>query len=181
MIKIDLLEPDKSLKKKIEQEIRYIFMRKAEKKIKKILAKSGYYEYELTNIKETLEHSKHILPLDFKGEPGLVLGTALNESLEKYAGVINLGPFGCMPTRFTEAVGAGEMTVRHKIELKQRHNNKYKLSEVFNGNMNIPFLTIEVDGNTFPQVIEAKLETFALQAERTAQLMRHSKNGYVKN
>ncbi len=180
LIKIDLLEPDKSIKKKIEQEIRYLFMRKAEKKIKKILSKSGFYEYELTNIKYILEHSKHILPLDFKGEPGLVLGTALSESLEKYAGIINLGPFGCMPTRFTEAVGAGEMTVKHKIELKQLHNSKYKLSEVFNGNMNIPFLTIEVDGNTFPQVIEAKLETFTLQAERTAQLMKLSKNGFSK-
>jgi hypothetical protein len=43
--------------------------------------------------------------------------------------------------------------------------------------MSIPFLTIEVDGNVFPQVIEARLEAFTLQAERTAQIMEAAKNG----
>jgi hypothetical protein len=43
--------------------------------------------------------------------------------------------------------------------------------------MNIPFLTIETDGNVYPQIIEARLETFTLQAERMAQLMKQMKNG----
>jgi hypothetical protein len=47
--------------------------------------------------------------------------------------------------------------------------------------MNIPFLTIETDGNVYPQVIEARLETFTLQAERTANMMKEAKlNGYKK-
>ena len=43
--------------------------------------------------------------------------------------------------------------------------------------MNIPFLTIETDGNVYPQVIEARLETFALQAERVAGKIRKYKAG----
>jgi hypothetical protein len=49
-------------------------------------------------------------------------------------------------------------------------NPKYELPQVFDKNMNIPFLTIETDGNAYPQVIEARIETFALQAEKVARL-----------
>lgn len=177
LLKIGLLEPENSLRKKLEREIRHFFMRSAEKKIKKALAKSGYYKYSLTEIKPLLEHSKHIIPLDFKGEPGLTLGISMYETLEKYCGIINLGPFGCMPTRFTEAVTIPEMTVERKIAIRQEVEPGFKLSSLFNGKMSIPFLTIEVDGNVFPQVIEARLEAFTLQAERTAQIMEAAKNG----
>ncbi len=177
LLKIGLLEPEKSFRKKFEREIRHYFMRASEKKIKKTLSKSGYYKYSLTEIKPLLEHSKHIIPLDFKGEPGLTLGISMYETLEKYCGIINLGPFGCMPTRFTEAVAIPEMKVEKKIEVCKQNEPSYELSSIFNGNMSIPFLTIEVDGNVFPQVIEARLEAFTLQAERTAELMETARNG----
>ncbi len=181
LLKINLLEPDKSIKKKFERFVREYFMRGAEKKVKKILEKSGYYQYMKTEIAPLLDHSKHILPLEYKGEPGLTLGVALHETLDKYCGVINIGPFGCMPTRFSEAITAPEMTVSKKLEIMQTHNPGYKMSEIFNGNMNIPFLTIETDGNVYPQVIEARIETFTLQAERAAGLMiQAGVNGYGK-
>lgn len=181
LLKIGLLEPEKSFRKKLEREIRHYFMRTAEKKIKKTLAKSGYYKYSLTEIKPLLEHSKHIIPLDFKGEPGLTLGISMYETLEKYCGIINLGPFGCMPTRFTEAVSIPEMNIEKKIEVRKQNEPDYELSSIFTGNMSIPFLTIEVDGNVFPQVIEARLEAFTLQAERTAELMEKAKTGITIN
>ena len=174
LLKINLLEPDKSLRNKLEREIRNYFMRQAEKKIKRTLEKSGYYRYHKTEIKPLLDHSKHIIPLEFKGEPGLTLGTAMHESLEKYCGIINLGPFGCMPTRFTEAVSIPEMKSEMKLQIKKLNNPKFELSSAFNGHTTIPFLTIEVDGNVFPQVIEAKLETFALQADRVAGMMKRN-------
>ena len=43
--------------------------------------------------------------------------------------------------------------------------------------MTLPFLTIESDGNVYPQVIEARLETFTLQAQRAAELMKEAKKG----
>ena len=58
------------------------------------------------------------------------------------------------------------------------HNPDFKLPEFFNGSMNIPFLPIETDGNVYPQIIEARLETFTLQASRMADLMKKMhKNG----
>lgn len=181
LLKIDLLEPDKSFRKKLERQIRTYFTRMAEKNIKKNLAKSGYYRYSKTEIKPLLESSKHLVPLEFKGEPGLTTGTALYEGLDKYCGVINVGPFGCMPTRITEAIASPSMYVKDKVEAIKQIDPKYKISSVFNGNMKIPFLTIETDGNVYPQVIESRIETFALQCKRTAELMKLSKNGINKN
>jgi predicted CoA-substrate-specific enzyme activase len=177
LLKKELLEPEASYKKKYERLIRVSYMRYAEWRIKKILSKCGYYKYSRTKIAPLLDHSKHIIPLEFKGEPGLTLGISLHETIEKYCGVINLGPFGCMPTRFSESVSIPEMKIENKIQAKRIHDPDYNLPEIFNGSMNIPFLTIETDGNVFPQIIEARLETFTLQAERMAQLMKTMRNG----
>ncbi len=178
LISRELLEPEASFTKKKERLIRVSYMRFAEWRIKKILAKSGYYKFSRTKIKPLLEHSKHIIPLEFKGEPGLTLGITLHETIEKYCGVINLGPFGCMPTRFSESVSIPEMKIENKIHAKRLNDPNYNLPEnLFNGKMNIPFLTIETDGNVYPQIIEARLETFTLQAERMAQLMKKMNNG----
>ncbi|MBM2814456.1 MAG: putative CoA-substrate-specific enzyme activase [Ignavibacteria bacterium] len=181
LISIGLIEADNSIKNRSERYIRSMYMHNAEKKIKKALAKSGYFTK--INIEALLSHSKHIIPLEIKGEPGLTLGTALHEGFEEYCGIINLGPFGCMPTRFTEAVAIPEMKVEHKILAKRLNDPDYEISEVFNGNLSIPFLTIESDGNVYPQIIEARLETFTLQAERAARLMKlaKQKNGKAKH
>ena len=174
LISIDLLESDKSITKKFERMLRNFFMKDAEKKIKKALAKSGYYEYERMNVEPPLSHSKHIVPLEYKGEPGLTLGIALNDSFEKYCGIINFGPFGCMPTRVAEAVAVPEMKVKYKVAAKQLNNPKYRIDERFDLDMDIPFLTIESDGNPYSQLIEARLETFVLQANRAWQIMQQA-------
>jgi hypothetical protein len=156
-------------------------MRIAEHKIKKILSYSGYYEYSKTLIEPILNHSKHIIPLEYKGEPGLTLGVALKELLEKYCGVINVGPFSCMPTRFAEAVSVPEMKVINKIQARRLNEPDYDLPLFIDRNYSLPFLTIETDGNPYPQVIEAKLESFVLKAERTAKIMEELKmNGKFK-
>ncbi|HVO73813.1 MAG TPA: acyl-CoA dehydratase activase [Ignavibacteriaceae bacterium] len=182
LLKQELLEPETSYRKKLERLIRVFYMKQAEYRIKKILSRSGYYKFSFTKVESLLKRSKHVIPLEYKGEPGLTLGVALHETIDKYCGVINLGPFGCMPTRFTEAVSMPEMKIERKLYAERIVNKNYTLPEIFNGKMNIPFLTIETDGNVYPQVIEARLETFALQAERVAGLMKKAgMNGYKKN
>ena len=171
LISIDLLESDKSITKKFERMLRNFFMKDTEKKIKKALSKSGYYEFERMNVEPALSHSKHIVPLEYKGEPGLTLGIALNDCFEKYCGIINFGPFGCMPTRFAEAVSVPEMKVKFKNIAKQKNNPKYIPNPNFDADMDIPFLTIESDGNPFSQLIEARLETFIMQANRVYEKM----------
>jgi hypothetical protein len=37
--------------------------------------------------------------------------------------------------------------------------------------MDIPFLTIESDGNPYSQLIESRLETFVLQCKKAAKIM----------
>ncbi|MFZ4620002.1 MAG: acyl-CoA dehydratase activase [Bacteroidota bacterium] len=172
LLKLELLEPDTSFKHKYERTIRLFFMRLTEYRVKKILERSGYYKFALTDIDSVLKHSKHIIPLDCKGEPGLTLGIALHETIEKYCGVVNIGPFGCMPTRFAEAVSLPEMNIKNKIKAKRINDPSYTLPEMFNEEMNLPFLTIETDGTVYPQAIEARIETFLLHAERLAQLMK---------
>ncbi|MCX7879504.1 MAG: acyl-CoA dehydratase activase [Ignavibacteria bacterium] len=176
LLKLKLLEPDTLFSKKLERWIRVLFMRIAEHKIKKILAKSGYYEYSRTLIEPILNHSKHLIPLEYKGEPGLTLGIALKDILNKYCGVINVGPFSCMPTRFAEAVSVPEMKVENKIYACRLNDPNFTLPEHIDRKMALPFLTIETDGNPYPQVIEARLEAFLLQAERVANLIKQLKN-----
>ncbi len=175
LLKLKLLEPDSDFRKKIERWTRVLFMRIAEHKIKKNLALSGYYEYSKTLIEPILNHSKHLIPLEYKGEPGLTVGIALKDILEKYCGVINVGPFGCMPTRLAEAVGVPEMKVENKINARKMNEPKFDLPLFIDREMPLPFLTIETDGNPYPQVIEAKLESFVLKAERVAKLMEKIK------
>lgn len=176
LLKLELLEPDSSFKNKFERFIRIFFMRITEYRVKKMLEKSGYYKFALTDIDSILKHSKHIIPLDCKGEPGLTLGIALHETIEKYCGVVNIGPFGCMPTRFAEAVSLPEMNIKNKIIAKRMNDPSYSLPEVFNEEMNLPFLTIETDGTVYPQAVEARIETFLLHAERMAHLMKQVKH-----
>lgn len=177
LLQIDLLESEKSLRKKFERQIRNFFMRDAERKIKKTLEKSGYYKFHRTEIEPILKHSRHLLPYEFKGEPGLTLGIALKDGLEKYCGIINFGPFTCMPTRFSEAVGLPEMNKEGKIRAKLQCNQDISFASIFDRIEQIPFLTIETDGNVYSQIIEARLETFALAAERVAQARERRTNG----
>ncbi|MCX7909733.1 MAG: acyl-CoA dehydratase activase [Ignavibacteria bacterium] len=181
LLKLKLLEPESDIRKKIERWTRVLFMRIAEHKIKKNLALSGYYEYSKTLIEPILNHSKHLIPLEYKGEPGLTVGIALKDILEKYCGVVNVGPFGCMPTRLAEAVSNPEMRVKNKIYARQKNDPKFDLPTFVDREMPLPFLTIETDGNPYPQVIEAKLESFVLKAERTSKLIEKIKmNGKLE-
>lgn len=177
LIQEGLYEPIKSIKNRWERLVRLVYTRVSEYRIKKILEKSGYYKYFPTKVAPIVKHGKHIVPIEFKGEPLLILGTGMNDTIEKYCGVISVGPFGCMQTRFAEAVTMPEMTIENKVKIKKQFQPDYELPSIFHGDMSIPFLAIETDGNVYPQLIEAKLETFALQAERMAELISKARNG----
>ncbi len=150
----------------IESLLSGLIQNSTEKKIKKILVKSGLYEYELIDIKKYMNHSKHIFPWTLTGEPGLSTGASLYHLIDKYCGVINVGPFGCMNSRMTEAVATCEMTCSGKEEASKKAKNNIDISNIKENIDNLPFLNIELDGNPFSQILEARLEIFMLQAER---------------
>ncbi|MBN2441561.1 MAG: hypothetical protein JXJ04_09440 [Spirochaetales bacterium] len=139
-----------------------------DKKIKKIFAKSGLYEIENIDIEDIVRYSKHIVPHQLKGEPGLIMGVMMRDSFDKYAGIVNIGPFGCMPVRFTEAVISNNSDMDAKKDAYKMAGVKYK-SNGFSKQERIPFLTIEADGNPYPQLLEARFESFCLQARRIAE------------
>ncbi len=142
--------------------------KKIEKEIKDILSGSGLYKTELVNIEDIIKYSKHILPKDLKGEPGMILGTMLRDIFTKYAGIVNIGPFSCMPVRFTESIANNILDMRAKIEAYKYAGMQIK-ENGFKEKDRIPFLTIEVDGNPWTQIIEARFESFCLQAARVAE------------
>jgi hypothetical protein len=87
-----------------------------------------------------------------------------------------------MPTRITEAIAVPEISIDGKVKALQQVNSNFSMSEIWNGASKIPFLTIETDGNVYPQIIEARIEAFLLQAERAAKMMKidkMSKSGKV--
>jgi len=151
-----------------------------EKSIKQVLAKSGLYEAEMINIKRYMAHSTHFFPMQLTGEPGLSSGAALARYVEKYCGVISVGPFGCMNSRMTEAVAEQEMTLVGKERAAANAGESLDLSDLKETMDVLPFLSIECDGNPFSQIIRARLETFMLQADRLATALRKRKAALLK-
>jgi predicted CoA-substrate-specific enzyme activase len=132
-----------------------------EKKVKKILATSGLYEYELIDMDEIIKTGSNFLHPAMSGEAIVVIGAFFNEMIKRVHGVVSIGPFACMPTRVIESILSRESTIAGNTRLDAvRHIDHVRK---FN---TLPFLSIEADGNPFPQIVEARIEAFALQVER---------------
>ena len=161
---------------KIESFIATIIQDRIEKRVKNIFATTGLYEVELINIKEYMKHSTHLFSLTLTGEPGLSTGASLYHLVDKYCGVINVGPFGCMNSRMTEAVTTADMNIEGKMTATKVAGDNKDYSDIKENLDVLPFLSIECDGNPFSQILEARFETFMLQAERLyEEMMRRKK------
>lgn len=134
---------------------------KFEKSIKSTLAKSGLYCYEPVNVDESIRYGSNFFNLRFTGEAILVAGNFFKDIFHSIHGAISIGPFACMPTRVIEAV----MTAEANMDTA-RTINAVPVEQGFHDVGNLPFLTIESDGNPFPQILEARIEAFCLQVER---------------
>ncbi|MFP4242521.1 MAG: acyl-CoA dehydratase activase, partial [Chitinispirillaceae bacterium] len=156
-VKQGIYEADFNWKGTLEFKARVMLQQRYEKKIKSILAGSGLYQYELTDINQIIDYGKHFFDPRLTGEAIIVTGAFFKDILHSTHGTIQIGPFACMPTRVVEAVLSAEATVENK---------KY-LDKVISGNghykeniKTLPFLTIESDGNPFPAILESRIEAF---------------------
>jgi predicted nucleotide-binding protein (sugar kinase/HSP70/actin superfamily) len=131
-------------------------------RIKSILSRSGLYKYEMIEVEKTIDSVRHLLNVNFRGEAILTVGLALREILHDSCGVISIGPFGCMPSRVAEAILNREMDVEGKKRIPGWEKRAAQFADIGD----FPFLSIETDGMPFPQIIEANLEAFVLQARR---------------
>jgi predicted CoA-substrate-specific enzyme activase len=154
--------------------IRYFVKRHFEKKIRSILAPSGLFFDETLNVEDLINAGRKFVSPKLTGEAILTVGAALHEILHPSCGIISIGPFGCMPSRVAEAILCDNFTAKEKLKLLADSNGDHarKLAGILDKpDQKLPFLAIETDGNAFPQIIEARLEAFALQARRLHEKM----------
>ena len=158
-----------SLADLLEVKLRIIVQNRVERKIKQSLARSGLYEQEIIDVDEVLKIGEHFVPRRFGGETILVVGRFFHDVPAQFDGMVSIGPFACLPTRIIEAILAPESRVRGNERLRNLpiHGQIESL-------VNLPFLSIESDGNPFPQIIEAQIEAFCLQVDRMHRRRREA-------
>ena len=152
-----------TMKEKLKFKIRNKFQARYEKRIKSILSESGLVHAEPVDIDTFINNASSYISKNLPGEAVLTVGGSLTEIVSHSCGVIAIGPFGCMPNRLSEAILNETMTSKGKLATEPQN---LQLKAVLADVEDLPFLAIESDGSPFPQLIDAKLETFCLRAER---------------
>ncbi len=147
--------------------LKEIVQRKIELRVKNILAQSGFVEKHPVDIARIVNHTRDLIPIEMEGEAFLTVGSALSEIVNHASGVISLGPFGCMHSRVAESILNVNMNVNGKAAASGKTIN-LNGSEI----INLPFLSVETDGNLFPQIIQSRLEIFILQTTRLHKVLK---------
>lgn len=141
--------------------IKDTYQRLLERRVKKIFAKSGLYKFEMVDLDKTMTYAKKLVSDKLIGEGILTVGLAMREILEEACGVVSIGPFNCIPSRLSEAILKKEMNLIGKYRTMGIDRNGFP-EEI----TDLPFLYVESDGNTLPQITQSKIEVFMLQAEK---------------
>ncbi len=150
-----------STKEKLALYLKEKVQRRIEKKVKKILSKSNLCSSEMIDVEKTIEFGKDLVSEKLIGESILTVGLSLREILDESCGIITIGPFNCIPSRLAEGILSKEMTLDGKYRFGKLQRNGYPESV-----QNLPYLHIETDGNTFPQITQSKLEIFMVQSNK---------------
>jgi predicted CoA-substrate-specific enzyme activase len=158
------LNPDNlSILERLKLKIRNKFQARYEKQIKSVLSESGLVHAEPLDMDKIIKNATPYISRDLPGEAVLTIGGSLTEVVSHSCGVIAIGPFGCMPNRLSESILNEAMNSNDKLASEP---DNQLLRTVLTDIDELPFLAIESDGSPFPQLINAKLETFCLRAER---------------
>ncbi|MGV8153298.1 MAG: acyl-CoA dehydratase activase [Alkaliphilus sp.] len=167
---MEKLLPETSTSTKIKAQIQGKIKRDLEKAIKGIFDKTEFYEMHMLDMPEIIKSASDLISPRLTGEAILTVGTAINDIVDSVAGVISIGPFGCMPNRIAEAI------LNKKIDSKKEElsPNDELVKEVLKKHPHLPFLSIETDGSPFPQLIESRIETFVLQAKRVQNTINNN-------
>ncbi len=142
---------------------------KIKRMIKNRLAPSGLFYHDVGSTEAILEVGEKFVSPDLTCETILTVGSALHDILDPACGVISIGPFGCMPSRMAEAILNEVLTAAEKRKLT--NGRAIKSAVLLQSERRLPFLALETDGNPFPQIIDARLEIFLLQAKRLQSMM----------
>ena len=132
--------------------------------VRRKMAPCGLFYTDVPEVDEVIEHGEHFVSSWLSGEAILTIGSAFHEMMHPACGVISIGPFGCMPSRVAEAILSEKFTSGQYMQVSS--NGDIMARQKLDKERKLPFLAIETDGNPFPQIIEARLEAFCLQAQR---------------
>ena len=154
------------------------FQGQIDKKIKNIFAECGFYKPVYIDIKEVMDASRLIVSPKLRGEVPITTGAALKYILDGSCGAISIGPFACLPSRMVESLLKTNMNLVHKVAIHGKRPLYDELDKL--GVTNLPFLSIETDGNPFTQVVQAQLEIFTLQASRMHEKIQTAKANLKK-
>ena len=174
MVDEGLNPEDMTIMDKLKFKIRNKFQARYEKRIKSILSTSGLVHAKPLDMETIIKNASPYISRDLPGEAVLTVGASLTEVVSHSCGVIAIGPFGCMPNRLSESILNEAMNSRDKIATEPGNET---LRAVLTDIDELPFLAIESDGSPFPQLINAKLETFCLRAERLHQRILDANTG----
>jgi predicted nucleotide-binding protein (sugar kinase/HSP70/actin superfamily) len=141
--------------------LRALTFGRIERRIKRILARSGMCSAELVDLEAVMAVGEHFVPKAFGGETILAIGRFFKDILRDFHGMISIGPFACLPTRIIQSILTPESKLKGNSRVAGFPEGR-RLQE----HVSLPFLSIECDGNPFPQIIEAQIEAFCLQVER---------------
>lgn len=173
LVEKGLVDYTMSKMERLEFILRKRTMARYKKRIKGILSRSGFIHKDLLEIKSVINNAAPYISPKLAGEAILTVGSSLTEIASHACGVIAIGPFGCMPNRLSEALLNEAMNRDGKLATQPKNG---RLRSALANIDDLPFLAIESDGSPFPQVIEAKLETFCLRAERLHSIMSEAGN-----
>ncbi|HQN77703.1 MAG TPA: acyl-CoA dehydratase activase [Syntrophales bacterium] len=149
---------DASWRERFSLFFRSFVMRRIEGDIRKVMSRSGLCSGRTEDVDHLIRSARPMISRKLTGEAILTVGAAVGEVPRPCCGAIAIGPFGCMPNRLAESILNMEMT---------RNGTPHDGGAAPSGRRrSLPFLAIECDGNPFPQMIEAKIEAFLLQAAR---------------
>lgn len=157
-----------TMRKRLALQLKKMVMRKDEGTIARHLASSGFHDGHVIDVHHLISRGASLLNPRLTGEAILTMSSALTDMGDEAHGVISIGPFGCMPCRIAESILAYRLT--DEKENFSKRNGKFWAAN--KDKLPLPFLAIESDGNPFPQLVETRLESLVLSANRLKERLR---------
>ncbi|MEX0321409.1 MAG: acyl-CoA dehydratase activase [Puniceicoccaceae bacterium] len=151
--------------------IQSFITRYVERKTKRTLAESGFYKPHFIDIGAIIKDGQNFVDTVNTGEILLVIGTFFREIAHEVHGVVHVGPFACLPTRIIESIITSESQNHLKKNERIRKVSNFKNLSRYHV---LPNVSIEMDGNPLPQIVEARIEAFALQVDKLYKQMQHN-------
>jgi predicted nucleotide-binding protein (sugar kinase/HSP70/actin superfamily) len=160
-----LISPDSTFADRLKKKAEILVKKQVEMRVKKIFEKTGIYEAEPIDVESLIEAAKKHLHPRLTGEAIITVGTALYDIVDRYEGIISIGPFGCMPSRIAEAI------IKKGVNSLKEQAKGVK-SKVFETLGDVPIMYLEADGNPFTPTVENRLEALVVQVQRLKEFLK---------